>query len=451
MFINQMSHFRGMIWSRDGRMREFEALDCMDVDSIHNDGQRHLPYLWLMPQFEIGKLRKWGSGQVLPDGYIQEFLGPFGVGPFDVPGGRIMADTTTLWITELYELWCHTGDPTLLTDLWPIAVKAINWTIANSAEIGLPWKLYSTYDILWLDSYNTTSYNAFLYLTALKSGAELANIVNDTATGTMIASALTRAETAIQNLLWDNTNGYFRAYSWGTDSAVMADTLYGQVIAKGLGLGWLVSPSQIASHLQGEMIHNRNPYGFRSITNRTTPPPNGQKPNDDSNWQQAGPDWSALALALIPTNTSPAGTNITLALEPAESQLNNWRLRINSLWNIAGITSTDTPTDENLQGLPTVTSHYGFQLVSYWILPILSGQITNLPAGKLQFFPLFSCPFNLPMLMAATTGTIACDINGVYNLTINFGSLSLPANGLSVNNHTYGSVVSLQAGESVTW
>ena len=28
--VNAMSHFRGMIWSRDGRMREFEAFDCMD-------------------------------------------------------------------------------------------------------------------------------------------------------------------------------------------------------------------------------------------------------------------------------------------------------------------------------------------------------------------------------------------------------------------------------------
>lgn len=32
--VNQMSHMRGMIWSRDGRMREFEAFDCMDVDAV---------------------------------------------------------------------------------------------------------------------------------------------------------------------------------------------------------------------------------------------------------------------------------------------------------------------------------------------------------------------------------------------------------------------------------
>lgn len=51
--INEMSHFRGLIWTRDGRLREFEANDCPDVDSIHNDYQRHLPYLWVAPQFEV--------------------------------------------------------------------------------------------------------------------------------------------------------------------------------------------------------------------------------------------------------------------------------------------------------------------------------------------------------------------------------------------------------------
>ena len=199
-FVNQMSHMRGMIWSRDGRMREFEvgrgigeradlvaallpsppllpqAFDCMDLDAIHIDYQRHLPCelgrrravllllllscsllpppsadLWLMPQFETQKLRKWASGQVLPAGYIQEFLGPFGVGPFDVPGGRIMGDTTTLWIVELLELYRHTGDESLLADLWPTAARALAWAVNNSAGAGgLPFELYCTYDILWM-------------------------------------------------------------------------------------------------------------------------------------------------------------------------------------------------------------------------------------------------------------------------------------------------------------
>lgn len=105
--LRQISHAHMMIWSRDGRMREFEAFSCDDVDSIHNDYQRvrtervglgwggeggltfpelhhckratltptprphqHLIYLWTMPEFERQKLIKWASGQAA-DGHIQ--------------------------------------------------------------------------------------------------------------------------------------------------------------------------------------------------------------------------------------------------------------------------------------------------------------------------------------------------------------------------------------------
>lgn len=107
--------------------------------------------LWLTPQFEVQKLRKWASGQVLPDGYIQEFLGPFGQGPFDVPGGRIMGDTTSLWLLELLEVWRHTGDDALLQELWPTAMGAVAWAINNTLPTGgLPFEVYCSYDILWM-------------------------------------------------------------------------------------------------------------------------------------------------------------------------------------------------------------------------------------------------------------------------------------------------------------
>jgi hypothetical protein len=46
-----------------------------------------------------------------------EYLGSFGLGPFDVPGGRVMADTTSIWILELLELYHHTGDVAFLKQL----------------------------------------------------------------------------------------------------------------------------------------------------------------------------------------------------------------------------------------------------------------------------------------------------------------------------------------------
>ena len=71
-----------------------------------------------------------------------------------------MGDTTTLWVVELLELWRSSGDGELLAELYPIASRALQWLMANAAPLGLPEKLYSTYDILWLDAYNTTAYNS---------------------------------------------------------------------------------------------------------------------------------------------------------------------------------------------------------------------------------------------------------------------------------------------------
>ena len=45
--------------------------------SIHNDYQRHLGYLWVMPFFETSKMREWASGQA-GDGHIQARRGEAG-------------------------------------------------------------------------------------------------------------------------------------------------------------------------------------------------------------------------------------------------------------------------------------------------------------------------------------------------------------------------------------
>jgi non-lysosomal glucosylceramidase len=355
----------------------------MDLDSIHNDYQRHLPYLWLLPQIEAQKLRKWGSGQD-PTGFIYEYLGPFGVGPFDVPGGRIMGDTTTLWVVELLELYRNTGDGALLAELWPTATRAIAWLIGNAAPLGLPERLYSTYDILWLDQYNTTSYNAFLYMAALRAGEELAAEVGDAATGAAATAALARAQAATQDLLWNATSGFFRAYSYNGDNAVMADALYGQVVASAQGLGLLADPAQLAAHLRAEMTHNYDAHGFVSITGRKTPPPDGHHADDTKLWQQAGPDWSSLALILGAAH-SPAGANVSAALDPARRQIDNWRSRLHNLWNVAGLTTATDAADDETSALPYCTAHYGYAMTAFWLLPSSSGQQIDLPHGTRAF------------------------------------------------------------------
>lgn len=231
----------------------------------------------------------------------------------------------------------------------------------------------------------------------------------------------------------------------------MADALYGAVIARGLGLGFLADPGQLASHLRAEAARNADPFGFVSITGRVTPPPDGNKPDDTKLWQQAAPDWSALALQL--GAAGPVGANLTLSLDPARRQLDNWRSRLRSLWNLAGLTSATSGEDAELSALPYCTAHYGFALTAYWLIPALTGQVTNLPAGKLTFeaAAALQCPWSLPALAAGFGGRISCDAGGAFTLGLAWGALQLPAGGLSAGGRPYGEAVDLAPGESVTW
>lgn len=353
--INQMSHFRGLIWTRDGRLREFEAFDCPDVDSIHNDYQRHLPYLWLLPEFELSKMRKWGSGQAT-DGHIWEYLGSFSLGPLDQPGGRTMGDTTTLWVMELLELWHNTGDEDFLLEMWPIAKRAVYWQIQEASQIGLPWHLVCTYDIIDFDQYNSTTFNSFLHMAMMKAAIVLAGHLGDNQTASDAQAALVRAQGAVQTWLWNSSMNYYRAYIGG--DAIMADCLYGQMVAHHHGLGWLADQSQIGQHLTAELKFNGNEFGLTVVTGRHTAPPAdgavtrrqqqaasgmqywsdrlGVDTQDDTVWEGGGPDWSYLALVMDPA-TSPTAGNITAALDPARRSMENWRSRLNDLWNIAGL------------------------------------------------------------------------------------------------------------------
>lgn len=63
-------------------------------------------------------------------------------------GGREMGDTTTIWLLEILEIYQSTGNLTRLKQVWPAAVKGIQWQIQVSQEFGIPAHLVCTYDIL---------------------------------------------------------------------------------------------------------------------------------------------------------------------------------------------------------------------------------------------------------------------------------------------------------------
>lgn len=49
LLMNSVSYWRSSFWTRDGRWRQWEAYDCNDIDTIHNDMRRMLPYMIFYP------------------------------------------------------------------------------------------------------------------------------------------------------------------------------------------------------------------------------------------------------------------------------------------------------------------------------------------------------------------------------------------------------------------
>ena len=96
-------------------------------------------------------------------------------------------------------------------------------------------------------------------------------------------------------------------------------------------------------------------------------------------------------------------------------------------------------------------------LTDLYLLPLLSGQVVDMPNGELRLAPAFPPPYTMPVLISGCEGSITAAASsdgggGVeYTLAVAFGSLKLPAGGLSVHGAKFSAPVDLAAGQSVSW
>jgi uncharacterized protein (DUF608 family) len=211
--------------------------------SVHNDYQRHLLYLWAYPEFELNKMDAWSTfAQDPKDGHIWESLGYTGR-PMDQGGGRLMGDTTSLYLLEMYEIYRHNGNKTFIEHQWDSAKRAVSWMIGNAQSIksnessfGLPQKLATTYDHFGFHTHNTVAYNGHIYLTALKAVEEMAKTVDDTTTAAAASKAFALGKSKLMQPtssggpLWDGDKKFWRCHS-DTETQIFTDTLYGQMLA----------------------------------------------------------------------------------------------------------------------------------------------------------------------------------------------------------------------------
>ena len=444
--VNSFSHLRSAMWAADGTWRQWEAYDCVDVDSIHNDYQRHLPYILYFPDTEKNKLRQHAANQITdgPDsGKLNEYLAPGCIGGvsswYNGAGGRDMGDVTSLFIAEIWEMYAWTGDMNFTKAMYPHVVHAMEWQIRRSPD-GLPIHLVSTYDIVALDQFVYTTFNSVLHLLAMRATMRLAEAFRDNATYQTAAAAYNNGSVLLQSLLWNNASRYYQSF-WDTDTdgshVVFADSLYGQVVSWTLGLGDLLPRDQMVDHLYGEERYNDSPYGLIVQTGLE----DRNNTQDNAIWMGGSQDWTTAAIRL--------GLGLQRSYPQADKGMNNWRLRLNDLWNVWGLAAG---IGLGMDGLHWCTSHYGFHM-PLWHTPFaVSGQSYFAPNHSLTFTPAVSAPYSLPVLIPnalARLDAVAAGSSTKYSLMMALGRVELDE--LVVDGVVAPAPGWVEQGESFTW
>ena len=84
-----------------------QAYDCVDLDSVHNDYQRHMPYALFYPTLIKNVMSTGWAKHQATNGMIQESLSGGcmgGTDKLDHAGGRVMGDVSTTFVIEALEL-----------------------------------------------------------------------------------------------------------------------------------------------------------------------------------------------------------------------------------------------------------------------------------------------------------------------------------------------------------
>ena len=102
----------------------------------------------------------------------------------------------------------------------------------STGGTGLPLRKTCTYDIIYLEGYDHTTYNSVMYLLGLRVGKRLAEMLEEKELASTIQLAFDYGRAKIDRTLWDEREGFYHAW-WdhekGSPDWLMADSLYGQV------------------------------------------------------------------------------------------------------------------------------------------------------------------------------------------------------------------------------
>jgi uncharacterized protein (DUF608 family) len=246
-------------WDEEGHFAIWEGMNCCcGLHTIDVSYYGSWPLTLMFPELQKGMLRLTAQFQ-RQDGRIPHlFAGGFtSVDSY----GRI--DLPLQFILPLYREYLYTGDEKLLRDLWPAAKKAADSIYAlDKNGDALPEHTYpgdQTYDG-WAIA-GESAYIGSLWLAALRALEEMAKVMGDGPAAARYRHTFAQARETYERLLWNGK--YYRLWqdpvSGAKDEGLMLDALNGQWYADLLGLGPLLPPDHVHSHLRLCLQYNRLP------------------------------------------------------------------------------------------------------------------------------------------------------------------------------------------------
>jgi non-lysosomal glucosylceramidase len=386
----------------NGRYRTYEAFSGCDLDPVHVSDYHQIPYGTFYPDLTKNVIFTGWAEMQKSDGMVQEVLGSMGgagriTGTMDESaGGRIMSDTTCIFILDTYQVWLNTADLPFVKATWPHLVHAAQWQINRTLEgNGFPHHLQNTYDYLGLDKYPNAAYSGFTHLAAMKAMENLAAVVSDT---TGVAAGCTASATlcakTMNETLWTGTH-WRAAAPWPHGDAIMSGTLHGQSWANLLGLGLLAPKEQLLSHIKMEVQINcaYDKTGKCFLGQQTLP----QAPTE-AGWALDGSpsmNFDNAANAMWVGGASfddplTAGAKASVLLyHELKNDIWDWKdLHMGPDGKTCGATSM--PQGAALAGEPFVNAHYARQLQGWMVQRAASGQFYSAPEKRLELRPSVS-------------------------------------------------------------
>lgn len=422
------------IWTKDNRFRQWESFACPNIDPIHITFARSLPYELFFPELKKSIISAHGAVQ-RDNGYIPEKLWPRNSkDSLDNPGpGRVLGDCSTSFILSVYASHLWDGDNHFVSEMWPHVKKAAQWQINRSQKYGLPNRLAATYDLSGFGKKDLVSYNAFMHIAALKATIELAKEYEDNNLIQLCQQKMVTAQNVLKEYLWTGT--YFRNW-WSKEEPnsddLHVDTQYGQVWSYLLGLGDVIEPQYLKSHLKSELAAADSPYGLKVLAYAGKDRDETGSDVNNTVWQAGSIHWSILNTYL---NMNP-----DKSLKQAQKVVHHWSDKINDQWNYADLTSVAS-------GYPHTNSHYGRQLMLWGIPLALSGQQYSAIDRVLSFDPKLEAPYKLPFFTPNGSGVLEAKEGDPLLLTLKSGQLELSK--IIVKGQTLTENATLKAGDVI--